>query len=139
MRIELLIIFGVLIAVLAIIFCIKVAKKLVGRIIVIIVAICVFMGGDSIINLNCLANEAKDKVQQVVSVVGDSYIKTEGSKIFINIDNTWYDVSKVSVVGDIVNSCTLKYDDKEIYVGNSGVFYTLKTLEKLGIINKENN
>lgn len=139
MRIELLIIFGVLIAVLAVIFCIKVAKKLVGRIIVIIVAICVFMSGGSIINLNCLANEAKDKVQQVVSVVGDSYIKTEGSKIFINIDNTWYDVSKVSVVGDIVNSCTLKYDDKEIYVGNSGVFYTVKTLEKLGIINKENN
>ena len=95
MRIELLIIFGVLIALLAVIFCIKVAKKLVGRIIVIIVAICVFMGGGSIINLNCLANEAKDKVQQVVSVVGDSYIKTEGSKIFINIDNTWYDVSKV--------------------------------------------
>lgn len=52
MRIELLIIFGVLIAVLAVIFCIKVAKKLVGRIIVIIVAICVFMGGGSIINLN---------------------------------------------------------------------------------------
>ena len=86
MRIELLIIFGVLIVVLAVIFCIKVAKKLVGRVIVIIVAICVFMGGGSIINLNCLANEAKDKVQQVVSVVGDSYIKTEGSKIFINID-----------------------------------------------------
>ena len=97
------------------------------------------MGGGSIINLNCLANEAKDKVQQVVSVVGDSYIKTEGSKIFINIDNTWYDVSKVSVVGDIVNSCTLKYDDKEIYVGNSGVVSTVKTLEKLGIVNKENN
>lgn len=139
MRIELLIIFGVLIAVLAVILCIKVAKKLVGRVIVVIVAICVFMGGGSIINLNCLANEAKDKVQQVVSVVGDSYIKTEGNKIFINIDNTWYDVSRVSVVGDIVNSCTLKYDGKEIYVGNSGVFNTVKTLEKLGIINKENN
>lgn len=139
MRIGLLIIFAVVIAIIAVILCIKVAKKLIGRILIVAVAICLFMGGGSIINLNCLANEAKDKVQQVVSVVGDSYIKTDGSKILILINGDWYDVSKISIVGSIATDNTIRYEGKEIYVGDSGVVGTVKMLEKLGIINNENN
>lgn len=140
LRVGLLIVLAIILVLAVLFLCIKILKKTISRVIVIVLALFIFTGGGSIINLNCLSAEVEQKVQQVVDTVGDSYIKTQGNKVMVKIDNAWYDVSKLSVIGDIATKdITLRYDGKEIYVGQSGVVNAIKTLERVGLLKSEDN
>lgn len=135
MRIELLVILGIVLIALVLILCLRFVKKWAFRLIVIGVAIAVFAGGGSIINLNTLPLQVEQKVKEVVNTVGDSYIKTQGNSVFIKINSQWYDVAKISIVGKAVtDDITLRYDGEEIYVAQSGVVDVIKTLEKIGLL-----
>lgn len=115
-------------------------KKLAVKVAVVGVAICLLFGGVGVINVSILPTETKDKLQQVVDVVGESYIKTKGNDVYIKIDNGWYDVSEMSVVGSMAtDSITIRYQGEEIEIGQSGVVNVIKTLEKVGLLNNTND
>lgn len=138
MRAGLLIGLAIILAIIAFILILKVVKGLALKIVVVCVAVVLFFGGGKIINLNTLSSDVEAKVQTVVDTVGDSSIKTDGNKVLVKIDNGWYDVSKLSVVGGLLtDDVKLRYEGKEIYVGHSGVVNTLKTLEKVGLLGEE--
>lgn len=138
MRVGLLIGLAIILAIIAFILILKVVKGLALKIVVVCVAVVLFFGGVKVINLNTLSSDVEAKVQTVVDTVGDSSIKTDGSKVLVKIDNGWYDVSKLSVVGGLLtDDVKLRYEGKEIYVGHSGVVNTLKTLEKVGLLGEE--
>lgn len=139
MRTELLIILGVVLVILAIVICIKVAKSVISKVVTILIAICLFIGGGQVINLNTLPAEVEQKVQLVADTAGDSLIKTEGNTVYIKIDEEWYDVSKISIIGKATGTITLRYEGKEIYVGESGVVNAIKILEKAGLLKDTNN
>lgn len=138
MRVGLLIGLAIILAIIAFILILKVVKGLALKIVVVCVAVVLFFGGVKVINLNTLSSDVEAKVQTVVDTVGDSSIKTDGNKVLVKIDNGWYDVSKLSVVGGLLtDDVKLRYEGKEIYVGHSGVVNTLKTLEKVGLLGEE--
>lgn len=119
----------------------KVFKKLkkVAFIAVVLCAIVVFCGGSSIINLNTLSQATQSKLNKVVDVCGDSFVKTEGNKILVKVNDEWYDLEKVDIVGNFTKDCTITYDGKEINVGHSGVYDTIKFLEAVGLLNSNGN
>lgn len=110
------------------------------KIIVIILAVILFTGGGAVINLNSISAEAQTKIQQVTDIVGSSSIKTEGNKVFIKIDNDWYDVSKLSILGvDTSGDITLKYEGTEIKVCKSGVTNAIEILKEAGFLQDDKN
>lgn len=114
-----------------------VTKKVIKVVALVLIASTLF-GGGKIIDLNTLSADSQEKISQVVQVAGDSYVKTEGSTVYIKVNNEWVDVSKVSVIGDMATKkITLKYDDRTIEIGNSGLVNTIKALEAVGLIGDE--
>ena len=105
------------------------------RLAIIALAVFVFLGGGKLINLNTLPMNIEKKVYEVVDAVGDSYIKTNDDRVLIKIEDEWYDVADISVVGEVVNDeVTIRYEGKEIKIGQSGVVNTIKVLEKVGLL-----
>lgn len=114
-----------------------VTKKVIKVVALVLIASTLF-GGGKIIDLNTLSADSQEKISQVVQVAGDSYVKSEGSTVYIKVNNEWVDVSKVSVIGDMATKkITLKYDDRTIEIGNSGLVNTIKALEAVGLIGDE--
>lgn len=123
--------------ILAVIVALKVAKKAV-KLVLIVVIICAFLVGTNIIDLNTLAPDVQAKVNAVVEVVGDSFIKTSGKDILIKVNDDWYNVSDIAIIGDLAtDSVVLKYDDREIYVGETGLVNALRVLERFGLVQSE--
>ena len=140
MKEVMLIVWALIIIAVAIILAKFIIKKLVFKVVVIGVALCLLLGGIGVINVSVLPTETKGKIQQVVDVVGESYIKTKGNDVYIKIDNEWYDVSEMSVVGSMAtDSITIRYQGEEIEIGQSGVVNVIKTLEKVGLLNNSNS
>lgn len=135
MRIIVLIIIGIIFyGVISFLFK-KYIKTKTLRVLTIVAVVVLYMGIGSVINLNYLSSDFEGKIQQITDTVGESSIKTNGNKVFIKIDNGWYDISKLSVVGDIVTKdIVLKYDGKEIKVSKSGVVNAVKVLEDIGLL-----
>lgn len=137
MRVFLFIGLAVLLAIIVLILLLKVIKGLVLKIVVVIVAVMLFFGGGQVINLNTLSPSVESKISEVTDRVGSSSIKTEGNRVFVKLDNEWYDVSKLSLVDKTSDSIKLRYEGKEIYIGKSGASNTIKVLEDLGFLEKE--
>ena len=137
MQFELTGIWGILCAVLVVIVLIKVAKKAV-KIVLTLVIVGIFLFGSNIISLNTLSPEIQAKVDAVVETVGESVIRTEGDSVLVKVNNKWYDLSKIAIVGDLAtDSVILKYDGQEIYVGETGVINVLRVLESAGLLQSE--
>lgn len=134
------ILLALLLAGIVIFLCKKVIKGIVMKVIVIILAVILFTGGGAVINLNSISAEAQTKIQQVTDIVGSSSIKTEGNKVLIKIDNDWYDVSKLSILGvDVSGDITLKYEGTEIKVCQSGVTNAIEILKEAGFLQGDKN
>lgn len=112
-------------------------RKLFFKIILVALIVVVFLCGTKVINLNTISAEVQEKVQTVADMVGGTSIKTEGGSVLVKVEDTWYDVSKLSVVGDFTKDITLKYDGEIIYVGHSGITNVLKALESVGLLKSE--
>lgn len=137
MQFEITGIWGIICAIAAVIVLFKVAKKVI-KVGLVIAIVCVFLFGTNIISLNTVAPEIQEKVDAVVESVGDSFIKTEGNSVLIKVGDEWYDVSKIAIVGDLsTDSVVIKYDGKELYVGETGFMNVLRVLEDVGLVQSE--
>lgn len=97
-----------------------------------------FLVGAEIVNLNVLSDEVREKVDKVADTCGDTYIRVDGNRVEVLINNQWIDLNEVSVIGGILgDEITLRYEDKEIYLGQSGIVNTIKALESVGLIKSE--
>lgn len=100
--------------------------------------VCILLGafllGGNIINLNVLSDEDQAKIDQVVSLVGDSYIKVDSGSIYIKVQDEWMDLNEIKVVGEFTKDITIEYDGQEIYLGHSGVYNTIKVLQDVGLL-----
>lgn len=123
---------GVCLIVCIIIGCL--VKRPVRKVIYILVAVVVFVVGSEIIDLNTLSDEIQQKVQQVSETVGNTYIKTEGNNVLILVNDEWLNLSDLSIIGDLSKDIVLEYEGKEIYVGHSGIYNTIKALEDTGLL-----
>lgn len=135
MRIWLLLTLGIVLGIITVFLCLKIFRSGLSRLVIVLMAVCMFLGGGEVINLNTLSPDIEKKVQMVSDIVGDSYIKSERGDIYICIDDVWYDISKLTILGKRVGTITLEYEGKEIYVGDSGIVSTLKILEKFELLN----
>ena len=123
--------------ILAVIVILKVAKKAV-KLVIVLALVGVFLFGSNIIDLNTLAPEVQAKVDAVVETVGDSFIKTKGDAVLIKVDEEWYDLSKIAIIGDLAtDSVVLEYDGEELYVGETGLVNVLRVLESVGLVQSE--
>ena len=137
MQLELKVILLVICAILAVVVLFKVAKKAI-KFVLVLALVAAFVFGSNIIDLNTLAPEVQEKVDLVVETVGDSFIKTKGDAVLIRIKDTWYDISKISVVGDMATeSVVINYDGQEIYVGETGIINVIRVLESVGLVQSE--
>jgi hypothetical protein len=124
-------------AIIAVVILFKVAKKAI-KLVAILAIVAMFVGGSNIIDLNTLAPEIQAKVDAVVDTIGESAIRTDGNSVLIKVGDSWYDVSKIAVIGDLATeSVVLKYDGQEIYVGETGLMNVLRVLESIGLIHSE--
>ena len=137
MQLELKVILVVFCAILAVVVLFKVAKKAI-KFVLVLALVAAFVFGSNIIDLNTLAPEVQEKVDLVVETVGDGFIKTKGDAVLIKIKDTWYDISKISVVGDMATeSVVINYDGQEIYVGETGIINVIRVLESVGLVQSE--
>lgn len=116
----------------------KIAKSFIGKVAVIFLAVLLFGGGGSVINLNTLAPTVQEKVNQAVEVIGDSVIRQKGNKVEVKLGEEWYDVSKIGITENTTgtNERIVTIDGVEIPVGKSGIASTIDVLESVGLIKK---
>lgn len=105
-----------------------------------VVLACGFLGlfffGGEIINLNVLSSATKDKLNKVVDVVGDTYIRAEGGNVEVLVGDSWLNINDIAIVGEFTKDNTIYYEGQEIYLGHSGVYNTIKVLQDVGLLNK---
>lgn len=92
------------------------------------------MVGGTIINLNSLPNSVQKKLDKVVDKCGSSYVKSEGNDIYIKINSKWVDLDDIAIIGTFTEDYTVEYDGEEIKLSDSGLKYTIKTLEYVGLL-----
>ena len=100
-----------------------------------LLALLLWVGGGAFINFEVLSREVNEKVSELVSLYGDTYIRLDGNNISIKIGNQWLRLSDIAVVGDLLtDDVCIEYDGEVIYLGHSGVVNVLRTLEYLGFL-----
>lgn len=108
-----------------------------GKIWLLCVLLCVFLFGSSLINVSVLPKSQQDKLKEVVETCGSTYIKTEGSTIYVRINDSWLNLSKIKVIGTFTDEYSIEYDGKVINLGKSGVVSTIEVLQEVGLIKSE--
>lgn len=91
----------------------------------------------SLINLNTLPKDVKQKLETVENVCGTAYIRQDGNSIEIKVNDSWINLDDVSFIGDLSKNIYLEYDGNKIFVGHSGIYNTIKTLKSVGLIEFE--
>lgn len=110
-------------------------KKAIFKILIVVILIGAFALGSNLINLNTLAPDIEAKVAEAKESLGASSIRVDGNKVLVKINDEWYDVGKLNIVGKLATEdVVLDYEGKQIYVGHSGVVNTLKVLQDAGLI-----
>ena len=126
--------YGVILLIVMIIINSIVKRGKTFKVLVIVGALCLFFFGGEVINLNHLPKGTLEKVnlakEQLQDTFGDLYIKAEGNSVYVDINGSWVNVD------DITKDNVINYDGKDIYLGHSGVYNTIKVLEDVGLLTK---
>lgn len=132
--------YGVILLIVMIIINSIVKRGKTFKVLVIVGALCLFFFGGEVINLNHLPKGTLEKVnlakEQLQNTFGDLYIKTEGNSVYVDINGAWVNVDDITVVGEFTKDNVINYDGKDIYLGHSGVYNTIKVLEDVGLLTK---
>lgn len=100
-----------------------------------LVFLILWLCGSSLISVNTLSADVQKKIDKVVELYGDAYIQTDGSEIFLRVNEEWVNLRDISIIGGILaDDLYIEYDGREIYLGHSGVVNVIKTLESFGLI-----
>lgn len=119
------------------VICQRSKLKIGGKIWLLCVLLCVFLFGSSLINVSVLPKSQQDKLNEVVETCGSTYIKSEGSKIYVRINDSWLNLSRIKVIGTFTDEYSIEYDGKVINLGKSGVVSTIEVLQDVGLIKSE--
>lgn len=99
---------------------------------------CVFIGlfffGGEIINVNSLSKVTKEKLEQVVDIVGDTYIRANGGNVEVLVGDQWLNLNDIAIIGEFTKDNVIEYEGQQIYLGHSGVYNTVKVLQDVGLI-----
>lgn len=101
-----------------------------------------FFVGGSIINVSALPgdilsklNEAKAKLSEM-GLQEEMYVKADGGSVYVEVGDNWYNLDDVAIIGDFTKTNTINYNGQDIYLGNSGVYNTIKVLQDVGLLKK---
>ena len=126
-------IWGLLLAILAVVMLWKVVKRLLGKIIVIVVLILLFAFGSKYLDLNVMSKGIRDTFTQVVDVTGDEYARYNNGKIQVQVNSEWLDADKIKVQVNGGQN-VIQYEGRQIMVVNTSVFNTLQSLASKGLL-----
>ena len=126
-------IWGLLLAILAVVMLWKVVKRLLGKIIVIAVLILLFAFGSKYLDLNVMSKGIRDTFTQVVDVTGDEYARYNNGKIQVQVNSEWLDADKIKVQVNGGQN-VIQYEGRQIMVVNTSVFNTLQSLASKGLL-----
>lgn len=104
------------------------------KILLLLVLVSAFFIGGNFININNLSKEDQERLNEVVDKVGDTYIKLDGSSILVQVKGEWLDLNKIKVVQEFTQDVVIEYEGRDIYLGHSGVYNTIKVLQDVGLI-----
>lgn len=130
MRVCLLVVFLLLIVIVAGVCIYKFKLKMYGILGVAIVAMLIWVYGSNLICVNTLDSKTQEKVDEIISVCGDSTIKRSGARVLLKVNKDWVDVNEIEVSSPMY----IKVSGVDVYVGNNGLVEAIRLLEKAGLI-----
>lgn len=130
MRACLLVVFLLLIVVVAGVCIYKFKLKMYGILGVVIVSMLIWVYGSNLICVNTLDSKTQEKVDEIISVCGDSTIKRSGARVLLKVNKDWVDVNEIEVSSPMY----IKVSGVDVYVGNNGLVEAIRLLEKAGLI-----
>lgn len=130
MRICLLLVFLLLIVVVAGVCIYKFKLKMYGILGVVILSMLIWVYGSNLICVNTLDSKTQEKVDEIISVCGDSTIKRSGARVLLKVNKDWVDVNEIEVSSPMY----IKVSGVDVYVGNNGLVEAIRLLEKAGLI-----
>lgn len=130
MRACLLVVFLLLIVIVAGVCIYKFKLKMYGILGVVIVSMLIWVYGSNLICVNTLDSKTQEKVDEIISVCGDSAIKRSGARVLLKVNKDWVDVNEIEVSSPMY----IKVSGVDVYVGNNGLVEAIRLLEKAGLI-----
>lgn len=130
MRVCLLVVFLLLIVIVVGVCIYKFKLKMYGILGVVIVSMLIWVYGSNLICVNTLDSKTQEKVDEIISVCGDSTIKRSGARVLLRVNKDWVDVNEIEVSSPMY----IKVNGVEVYVGNNGLVEAIRLLEKAGLI-----
>ena len=130
MRVCLLVVFLLLIVIVVGVSIYKFKLKMYGILGVAIVSMLIWVYGSNLICVNTLDSKTQEKVDEIISVCGDSTIKRSGARVLLKVNKDWVDVNEI----EVSNPMYIKVSGVEVYVGNNGLVEAIRLLEKVGLI-----
>ena len=130
MRVCLLVVFLLLIVIVVGVCIYKFKLKMYGILGVVIVSMLIWVYGSNLICVNTLDSKTQEKVDEIISVCGDSTIKRSGTRVLLKVNKDWVDVNEI----EVSNPMYIKVNGVEVYVGNNGLVEAIRLLEKAGLI-----
>ena len=130
MRACLLVVFLLLIVIVAGVCIYKFKLKMYGILGVVIVSMLIWVYGSNLICVNTLDSKTQEKVDEIISVCGDSTIKRSGARVLLKVNKDWVDVNEIEVSSPMY----IKVSGVDVYVGNNGLVEAIRLLEKTGLI-----
>lgn len=86
------------------------------------------------INVNTISPEVEKIINSIKDEYDDVEVKTKGSSIYVKINDKWYDVEKMKIIGIFAKNTVIEYDGEKIKLNSPGIRNMLKTLKNFGII-----
>lgn len=130
MRVCLLVVFLLLIVIVAGVCIYKFKLKMYGILGVVILSMLIWVYGSNLICVNTLDSKTQEKVDEIISVCGDSTIKRSGARVLLKVNKDWVDVNEIEVSSPMY----IKVSGVDVYVGNNGLVEAIRLLEKAGLI-----
>lgn len=130
MRVCLLVVFLLLIVIVAGMCIYKFKLKMYGILGVVILSMLIWVYGSNLICVNTLDSKTQEKVDEIISVCGDSTIKRSGARVLLKVNKDWVDVNEIEVSSPMY----IKVSGVDVYVGNNGLVEAIRLLEKAGLI-----
>lgn len=130
MRVCLLVVFLLLIVIVAGVCIYKFKLKMYGILGVVILSMLIWVYGSNLICVNTLDSKTQEKVDEIISVCGDSTIKRSGARVLLKVNKDWVDVNEIEVSSPMY----IKVSGVDVYVGNNGLVEAIRLLEKACLI-----
>lgn len=109
-------------------------KSVYVKILLGILVLIALFGMMKVIEVDKATEDAKQVLSEIKKVCDESYVRAVDDEVQLKINDSWYNIKKIKVLEVFTDDIVLDYNGTKIYLGESGVVNTIKTLEKLGFL-----